>query len=373
MNAVSNTSGSSTTALVIGGGGARTAYQAGVLWYLGKRFPDQSFPVVTASGAGAFNAAVLTGRARSWPRATQGVVEAWTDLRPDRVYEPRSLWNLVTQLVRHAPSANQSLLDPSPLRHFLADLLPTGTEGILTGLQRNLETDWLDALSLTTTHYASLSTVTWTQGRALDDWAHARRTTRETAVSVNHVMAAAALALLYPAVSLDDEWHGAGVGMLHPISPALRLGADRILALSTRPSTVETADPEDESYPSPLRVASILSNTLLLDTLDADAAVLRRIDRLARQVPADQRDGLDPADVLVLRPSVDLTAVAAGLDVEVGASLGAVLQYLHGEGSRFPDLLSKLLFAPAYLRRLLLLGYADTRDKHEQIENFFHT
>jgi NTE family protein len=185
-------------------------------------------------------------------------------------------------------------------------------------------------------------------------------------------MAALALALLYPAVDIEGEWHGAGVGMLHPLSPALHLGADKVLAISTRAETVETPEAE-ESYPSPLQVASILSNTLLLDTLDADAAAMRRIDRLARQIPPEKREGLAPTDVLVLRPSVDLTAVAERLDVEVGATIGTVLQYLHGEGTRLPDLLSKLLFAPAYLRRLLLLGYTDARRQHDRIAEFLRS
>mgnify|MGYP006278241663 CR=1 FL=1 len=361
---------SPSTALVLGGGGARTAYQVGVLRYLGDAFPQHSFPIITASGTGALNATLLAGSNRPWPEATCEVVEAWSTLHPDRVFEPRSLWDLVTQLVRHAPSPQQSLLNPTPLRTHLNERLAVGEEGSLAGVREALDDGWLDALALTTTHYASLSTVTWTQGRSLGDWSNERRRARERALTVDHVMASMALALLYPAVSIDGEWHGAGVGMLHPLAPALRLGADRMLAISTRSANVGSAEVGEEPYPSPLQVASILSNTLLLDTLDADAASMERIDRLARQVPPDERSGLDPADVLVLQPSVDLTAVAEALDVQVGSTLGTVLQYLHGEGTRLPDLLSKLLFAPVYLRRLLLLGYTDAQGQHDRIARF---
>jgi NTE family protein len=156
--------------------------------------------------------------------------------------------------------------------------------------------------------------------------------------------------------------------MLHPLSPALRLGADRLLAVSTRADAEATSGPDQEPYPSPLQIASVLSNTLLEDTVDADAASLDRINRLARRLAPDERDGLEPADVCVLRPSVDLTAVAEGLDVEIGASLGAVLQYLHGEGARLPDLSSMLLYDPDYLRRLLLIGYTDAERQHDRIE-----
>jgi NTE family protein len=358
-----------TSALVLGGGGARTAYQAGVLRYLAEAFPEQSFPIITASGMGALNAGLLAGRSQSWPDATQTVVETWSELRPRDVFEPRSFWDLVSQLVQHAPSAQQSLLDPAPLRTILAEALPLGEDGALTGIQQNMDDGWLEAVAVTTTHYASLNTVTWTQGRSMDGWPQARRSAETATLTLDHLLASAALTLVYPAVSIDEGWHGAGVGMLHPLSPALRLGADRVLALSTKSDPAGETEPE-ETYPSPLQVASILSNTLLLDTVDADAASMQRIDELARALPPEGRGGLKPTDVLVLRPSVDLTMVAQHLDVDVDASLGPVLQYLHGEGTRLPDLLSLLLFEPAYLRRLLLIGYTDAREQHERIEQF---
>lgn len=360
-------SSNASPALVLGGGGARTAYQAGVLRYLGEAFPDTPVPIITASGIGAVNAALLAGQPRPWPEATRAVGELWSTLRPTHVYEPQSLWDLVGQLVRHAPSARQSLLDPTPLRNQLADRLPTASDGTLSGVQRTIDEGWLEAMALTTTHYASLTTVTWAQGQSLEGWSHARRAARSTTLTIDHAMAAGALALLYPAVAIQDEWHGAGAGMLHPLSPALRLGAGRILAVSTRPETEEKTDPEEESYPSPLQIVSILSNTLFEDTVDADAASLDRINRLAQKLPPDERDGLDPVDVVVLRPSVDLTAVAEGLDVGIGTSLGAVLQYLHGEETRLPDLSSMLLYEPEYLRRLLLIGYTDAQNQHDRI------
>jgi NTE family protein len=369
MNVASTASSEPSFGLVLGGGGARAAYQAGALRYLGETFPRAPFPIVTASGMGAVTAAFLAGTDRSWREATRGVVEVWSDLRPERVYTPRSLWDLVSQLVRQSPSPKQSLLDPSPLRELLDERLAQGADGTLSGIDEGLADGWLEAVAMTTSHYGTLSTITWTQGRSLDDWPHARRTARTGPLTVDHVRAAMGLALLYPAVSIDREWHGAGVGMLHPLAPALRLGADRILAVSTRSASRDEASAE-EAYPSPLQVASILSNTLLQDTLHADAAMMGRIDRLVRSLPPDERDGVEPADVLVLRPSVPLTAVAESVNEEVDASMGAVLQYLHAEEARLPDLLSMLLFAPAYLRRLLLLGYSDARQQHDRLADF---
>lgn len=361
---------SSSVALVLGGGGARTAYQAGVLRYLGE-IAAGGMPIITGVGAGALNAFLLAGQERSWPEATRGLVEAWTAMHPARVFEPRSLWDLVGQLVRHAPSPQQSLLDPAPLRDHLTDQLPTGPDGSLVGVQENIDEGWLEALALTTTHYGSLRTVTWTQGRSPVVKGHERWGYRETTLTIDHVMAAMALALLYPAVSIGGEWHGAGAGLLRPLAPALHLGADRVVALSTRAEGPGGGETEEESYPSPLQVASILSNTLLQDTLDADATRLDRVERFTQNGPPGGREKFAPPDVLVLRPSVDLTDVAERLNVEIGAALGTVLQYLHGEGTRLPDLLSMLLFEPDYLRRLLLLGYHDARRQHDRLASLF--
>lgn len=357
-------SSDTTLALVLGGGGARTAYQAGVLRYLGEAFPGRPPSLVVASGAGALNAGLLAGRARPWSEATAGLVDVWTDRRPGRVFEPRPLWSLVTQLVRHAPSDQQSLLDPAPLRRHLEEQLPT-EKGELTGVRGLLADGWLEALAVTTAEYETLRTVTWTQGRTLDDWPHERRAARSTTFTIDHLMASSALSLLYPAVSIEDSWHGTGVGMLHPLAPALRLGADRILAIGARADVAHSVS--GDAYPSPLQIASLLSNTLLLDTLEADAAMLGRIDHLARRLSPEDRGGLEPVDTHLIRPSVDLTAVAEAVDPSIGEALGTVLQYLHTGGPELPDLMSLLLYEPDYLRRLLLLGHEDARRQHDQI------
>jgi NTE family protein len=350
-------------ALVLGGGGARAAYQAGVLRYLGEAFPDRPLPIVTGVGAGALTAAVLAGTPGSWPEATARAVRFWEALRPGRVFEPRSLWDLVGQLVRHAPSARQSLLDSAPLREALGEALPTGPDGRLTGIRDNGNGGWLQAVALTTTTYATADTVTWVDGA---DRPAAGRSTSDTevrtaALGVDHVLAAASLALLFPAVELDGAWHGAGVGLRRPTQPAAAVGADGVLAVSARAGRQARDDQAGDGpggdrrasakYPSPLRIASILSNTLLLDSLDQDVA---------------ER----PGPAVLLRPSADPTGLADRLNVDVGSELGAVLQYLHAEEDGLPDLLSLLCYTPEYLRRLLLLGYADAEARHPSLAAF---
>ena len=371
---MSDASPPNRSALVLSGGGARTAYHAGVLRYLAEAFPEKTPKVVTGVGMGGVNAALWAAAERQDDAVAQ-LVRFWDAMEAGDVFEARSLWDLIAQIMHHTPSENQSLLDLAPLRRRLSALLSPAADDTLPGIADALAAGRLQALALTTSRYATQQTVTWTQTAPgcppMDGWVHDRRRAVEAKLTMDHVVASAALALLFPAVRIGTAWHGAGVGMLHPLAPALRLGARRLLVVSTRPESTASSAPaepkEGDPYPSPLQIASLLSNTLLLDAPEQDARTADRIDDLLQRLPAGERP-LDPADVLVLRPSTDLTALANDLDVDVDAQLGTTLRYLHAEETALPDLLSVLLYAPDFVRRCLLLGYADAERQHDRIE-----
>ena len=377
---------SPASALVLSGGGARTAYQAGVLRFVTEAFPDATPETVTGVGMGGVNAALWCGGGPSPEAATEQLVRFWDEMTPSDVFEARSIWDLVTQIMHRTPSENQSLLDLTPLRRTLTRILSPADDGTLPRLAAQLDTRRLRALALTTSRYATGETVTWVQTEnahpGIDDWEHGRRRAEAIDVTLDHVLASASLALLFPAVQIGGAWHGAGVGMLHPLAPAVRLGADRLLVVSTRPEAsrdnapatdatttdaTTTDAPAPDPYPSPLQIASLLSNTLLLDAPEQDAVTAERIDDLVRHLPPDDRP-LSPADVCVLRPSTDLTALAEGLDLDIRDRLGATLRYLHAEDSGLPDLLSILLYTPEFVRRCLLLGYTDAETQADRIE-----
>ena len=372
---------SPASALVLSGGGARTAYQAGVLRFVTEAFPDATPETVTGVGMGGVNAALWCGGGPSPEAATEQLVRFWDEMTPSDVFEARSIWDLVTQIMHRTPSENQSLLDLAPLRRTLTRILSPADDGTLPRLAAQLDTRRLRALALTTSRYATGETVTWVQTEnahpGIDDWEHGRRRAEAIDVTLDHVLASASLALLFPAVQIGGAWHGAGVGMLHPLAPAVRLGADRLLVVSTRPEAsrdnapatdaTTTDAPAPDPYPSPLQIASLLSNTLLLDAPEQDAVTAERIDDLVRHLPPDDRP-LSPADVCVLRPSTDLTALAEGLDLDIRDRLGATLRYLHAEDSGLPDLLSILLYTPEFVRRCLLLGYTDAETQADRIE-----
>lgn len=365
----------SNAALVLGGGGARAAYQTGVLSYVGEAFPKAEVPLMTGVSAGSINAAHLAADPQPWGQRTARLTSYWEELTMGDVFAPRSLWTIAQALFRGTPRPEQTLLDTSPLRAYLNDRLPTDEVGQFTGVKENLDAGRLNALAISTSNYATLQTVTWVQGRAIESWERPNRVGRRAALGLDHVMASTALPLVFPAVRLGEAWHGdGGLRMLDPLAPAIHLGADRLFVISTR---YERSRAEanragrTSAYPSLFQMAGILANVLMLDVLEHDAAVLRRINRLVRRIHPDQRACLRPIDLLIIRPSVDLGALAADYQLEVGGAMGTLLSAVEWRSDPPPDWLSMLLFEPAYLQRLLEIGYNDARRQHYRIEAFF--
>lgn len=362
------------TALVLGGGGARAAYQTGVLCYVGETFPEASIPLLTGVSAGSINAAHLAADPAPWTKRTARLTSYWEELTMEDVFVPRSLWAVGRSLVNGTPSPKQTLLDTSPLRDYLDRRLPTDLHGRFTGIAENLDGDRLRGLAVSTSNYATLQTVTWVQGCSMQDWERPNRLGRRTELGLDHVMASTALPMVFPAVRLGDAWYGdGGLRMLDPLAPAIHLGADRLFVISTRyeRSRAEASQAgRTAAYPSLFQMGGILANVLMLDVLEHDAAVLRRINRLLRRLRPDQRGRLQPIDLLVMRPSVDLGALAADYELEIGGAMGTLLSAVQWQSDPPPDWMSMLLFTPDYLQRLLEIGYNDARRQHNRIDAF---
>ncbi len=365
-------------ALVLSGGGARAAYQVGLLRYLRRAFPDFRFQIITGTSAGAINAAYLASHAGSMADAAAGLGEVWSGLGFDHVFRV-DLRSLSTNVVRWgtrllsggaaiAPRI-RGLLDTSPLRQLLTTVMATVSEE-LVGIAGSIAAGRLSALALSTLNYATGQTVTWVQGRDIVTWERPQRRSARARIGIDHVMASAALPLLFPAVRIGSSWYGdGGVRLVAPLAPAIHLGAERILAVSTRyQRTLSEADrPVIRGYPPPAQVIGAVLNAIFLDHVEQDAEGLKRINRLLARLPAEQGGALRPIDLLVLHPSEDLGRLAADYQDALPRGLAFLTRGLGSHETSSADMLSLLLFHPDYLQRLMAIGERDAEASHHRL------
>ena len=365
--------------LVLSGGGARGAYQVGVLRYIGRRLGRHPTPILTGVSAGAINAGFLASHRGDLDDATRDLKEKWTELRTRDVMQSdpltmgmivlRWLATLASGGSRLAPHA-RSLVDNRPLEQTLAGLVQPER------IQANVDDGRLRAAAITATSYETGRTVTFVQGgEDVRMWRRPQREARREALTLDHVMASAAIPLLFPAVRLSDGHYGDGsVRQTAPLAPAIHLGARRIIAISSRyPRDVEEArEPAVGGYPPVAQVAGVLANSSFLDTLETDARWLRRVNRLVSKLPEKERrrERLQEVDLLVLRPSRDLGRLAAEYQGELPRTLRFLTRGLGTRESESPDLVSYLLFERGYLRHLIELGERDAEQQWPRIASF---
>ena len=369
--------GADDLAIVLPGGGARAAYQVGFLRWVAEHVPDAHFPIVTGVSAGAINAAFLAAHRGPQMAAVNRLHEIWSHLTAERVFrtDGPSLGGLVARWGvrllagggRLAPAV-RGLVDTSPLRETLAGAFGM-RGGAIGGVAENIDAGRLWALALLTSHYGTGRSVVWTQGRDLREWERADRRSRNTALTLDHVLASSALPLFFPAVRLADGWHGdGGIRLTAPFSPALHLGASRVLAISTRYVAAGAADDAGtERHPPPMQIAGQLLNAVFLDDLDRDARELERINRLLRDVAPEKRRGLRPIELLVIRPSVDISRLAAEYEPRLPRVFRHLVRGLGSREVRTPDMLSLLTFEPDYVARLMALGESDAAARAAEI------
>tara|TARA_Y100000590_G_scaffold140051_1_gene160588 strand:- start:29066 stop:30232 length:1167 start_codon:yes stop_codon:yes gene_type:complete len=371
----------SNLGLVMGGGGARAAYQVGFLQYLAERFPTLNIPIVTGVSAGAINAVHLASHRGSFQQAVEELVSLWDNLTVEDVFriDTRSLtWTGLKwafQLLSGGVGGRtrvRGLVDTSPLRNYLSEAL-NSSNGKITGIQYNLDLGHLKAVALSTSSYTTGQSVTWVQGSDIQNWNRPQRRSKKTVLNIDHLMASAALPIFFPAVPINGEYFGdGGIRLVAPLSPAIHLGARKILAISTRynRSAIEANEPEVSGYPPPAQVMGVLLNSIFLDFFDQDALRLDRLNDLIDQVPPKGRGGLRPISLMILRPSMDLGRLANDFEPQLPKTFRFLTRGWGTRQTNSPDLLSLVLFQPDYVRRLICLGKTDAQARADEIEKF---
>lgn len=363
---------------MLGGGGARAAYQVGVIRTLARHRPDLRIPIITGVSAGAINAIYLASHAGNLYETAEGLHQLWEDLEVDEVFrvDAPSLsrlvlaWGLrlVTGGARRARRV-RALVDTAPLDRLLANCL-TNVGREVVGVEANLTAERLKAVALTTLDYATGQTVTWYQGRDIEDWERPHRKSARCRMTIDHVMASAALPLLFPAIRLGNSWHGdGGVRLTAPLSPALHLGASRVLAISTRydRSRAEADEPNITGYPPPAQILGLLMNAIFLDLMDQDLSRLQLMNQVIADLPPDHGKDLHHVEVQVMRPSVDLGKLAGQYEVRLPKVFRFLTRGLGTRETKSPDFLSLLMFQPDYLQKLVEIGENDAEARIEEL------
>ena len=337
------------------------------------------FPILCGTSSGAINAATLAIHADDFRRGVARLIRWWRRVRTDHVYRA----DLAT-LSRHGmrwladvlggqpgPDEAAAMLDNEPLRRLLGSAIDFGR------VDARLADGTLHALAINATSYATGFAVTFFAANdAVAPWRRTRREGRRARLGVDHLLASTAIPFVFPAVQLDDEWHMDGsVRQLTPLSPALHLGARRVLVLAVGQFAGQHSSPAAQrSYPSFAQTAGHALSTIFLDNLAADVERLHQVNRLLSATTAEEiaRRGLryGHVDAFALSPSRDLGETALGY----AARLPAGVRYLlHGFGSTRgtgANLTSDLLFEPGFVRALLALGYADAMARRDELEAF---
>ncbi len=367
--------------ILLGGGGARAAYQVGVLRALAESCPEMAPPFLGGVSAGSINVAFLANQEMGLAAATDGLRALWAGLDITHVIET-GLFRVVGRMLGAAvhlsigtpPGSRRarSMVDNRPLRAFLSDALKVGDDGRLPGVEANLAAGRLRGVGITTFCFTRGRTVTFVAGPEVTPWERPRRESRTVRLGLDHVMASAALPLLFPPVRIDTCWYGdGGIRLVAPLGPILHLGAGRILAISTHftGSDAEASVTQDEA-PSPALILASLYNHIFNDELDQDLRHLERVNRLLRHVPVEERMGLREVDLMVVRPSENLGEMAREHEARLPRTLRFFLRRFGTDQARSHDFLSTLMFDPAYVARLIELGERDGRARSRELADF---
>jgi NTE family protein len=378
--------------LVMAGGGARGAYQAGVLKRIGElkhvRTQGNPFPIIGGASAGAINGTALATGCNDFASATQTLAEVWATLEPSDIFHCGLLsqaHNSITWILDLSFGAilgggnARSLLDATPLHHFLSRHLDCDR------IQENIKRGDLYALAISATNYSSGKSYLFIQGKKGHPmWKRIRLVTVATKITVDHVCASSAIPMVFQPVKLKtprgSAFFGDGcVRLQQPLSPVISLGAEKVFAIGVRCGNKESKEETtDERNPSIAQIMGVLFNVMFLDHLATDVEHLERLNQLLNdghinQLGIEGHQKIRPLGILVITPSVNLSDLAEQHQRDLPSLIHYFVSSLGRDAASCADLMSYLLFTPNYTRDLIEIGYHDASERIEEIEEFLYS
>lgn len=371
------------TGLILSGGGARAAYQVGVLKAIYKILPKHQpnpFDIISGTSAGAINGVALASYAEHYQIGIRHLERIWNNFSCDQIYRT-DLKGSSRQLLRFGRSLllggayrtdSVSFLNNTPLRELLSDAIR------FQQIQPAIDNGALHAVAVNCSGISSGQSMSFFQGHySLTNWQHLRRSGKRMNINVDHLMASSAIPMVFPAVQLQHRFYADGaVRQSSPLSPALQLGADKILVIGVGDSPSKPTNIHiDEDYPSPGRLMGHMLNAAFLDGIAADVARLKRINHLLKNLPSDVpipgASRFKNVDLLEISPSRSLDMIAAEHAEQLPRILKIALGYHNNRSSRPGSLLSYLLFTEQFCSTLIDLGYQDALHRSSEILAFF--
>jgi len=367
------------TALVLSGGGARGAYQVGVLRGLvdGGFLPagGSGVDIIVGSSAGSINGAACAAFADDLGAGLERLEKVWGEIEAQQVFRTdvtslgkigaRWAWDLSFGGVTGSVRA-ESLLDTSPLRDLLARRIP------ITRIDNNIQSGTLRSLALIATDLHTSQGIVFLHAMpGTPTWKRTRWRIETVRTRVEHLLASSAIPVFFPSVEIDGCYYGDGsIRNTAPLSPAINLGAERIIAIGVSGQPPEKPMPTPRPRPTIAQVAGVLLDAVMLDAVEVDVEHSERINTSVLQFPSKTRDGFRAVDVLWLQPSRPVRAMAA----ELADRIPRIVRYLMrglGSDEAVTEISSYLLFDSEFCGRLMELGRNDVAAERDRIEKFF--
>ncbi|WP_144391727.1 patatin-like phospholipase family protein [Pleionea sediminis] len=367
--------------LVLSGGGARAAYQVGALKALSEILPfathNNPFPIITGTSAGGINATVVAAYSQHFKLGMKRLENVWGNFHCQHVFHTEftklsaNSFRWLKLLLGGRQHMSFGLLDNTPLSELLDKVIPYPL------IHKAISQGALKALCVTASSYTTGESISFFQARPNTEiWRRHNRRGHPAIINSDHLLASAAIPIVFPAVKVGKQYFGDGnMRFLSPLSPAVHLGADKIIVISVDPFQISTDEQSHpEGYPTIAEIGGHVLDSVFIDSLESDLERLHRINRTLEKLPKKKSKELNlrSIETLTIHPSQDISFIAREHFKAMPAALRFFLRRIGIDGESGDAVLSYLLFEKSFTRELIELGHKDTMAKEEEILSFYN-